>query len=93
MRKGYSTQLRLGSLPIDQVPLNLDCRDRIVPILRALQQVYSKPDVTAGIMKLIERGCECRHLQRLRSSGHGLLAHHGARQRAARLQRYVRSRP
>jgi len=54
MRKGYSTQLRLDSLPIDQVPLNLDCRDRIVPILRALQQVYSKPDVTAGIMKPIE---------------------------------------
>ena len=54
MRKGYSTQLRLDSLPIDQVPLNLECRSRIVPILRAVQQVYSKADVTAAIMKLIE---------------------------------------
>lgn len=54
MRKGYSTQLRLDSLPIDQVPLNLECRSRIVPILRAVQQVYSKADVTATIMKLIE---------------------------------------
>jgi hypothetical protein len=54
MRKGYSTQLRLDSLPIDQVPLNLECRDRIVPVLRALQQVYSKADVTAGILKLVE---------------------------------------
>ena len=54
MRKGYSTQLRLDSLPIDQVPLNLACRSRIVPILRAVQQVYSKADVTAAIMKLIE---------------------------------------
>ncbi len=54
MRKGYSTQLRLDSLPIEQVPLNLDCRSRIVPILRALQQVYSKAEVTARIMQLIE---------------------------------------
>ena len=54
MRKGYSTQLRLDSLPIDQVLLNLECRDRIVPILRALQQVYSKADVTARILKLVE---------------------------------------
>jgi hypothetical protein len=54
MRKGYSTQLRLDSLSIDQVPLNLECRSRIVPILRAVQQVYSKADVSAAIMKLIE---------------------------------------
>ena len=54
MRKGYSTQLRLDSLPIHQVPLNLECRHRIVPILRAVQQVYSRADVTAAIMKLIE---------------------------------------
>ncbi len=54
MRKGYSTQLRLDSLAIDQVPLNLECRSRIVPILRAVQQVYSKADVSAAIMKLIE---------------------------------------
>ncbi len=51
MRKGYSTPLRLDSLPIDQVPLNLECRSRIVPILRAVQQVYSKVDVTAAIMR------------------------------------------
>lgn len=54
MRKGYSRQLRLDSLPIDQVPLNYECRDRIIPILRALQKVYSKQDVTAAIMKHIE---------------------------------------
>ncbi len=53
MRKGYSTQLRLDSLPIDRVPLNLECRDRIIPILRALQQVYSQAKKTGAIMKLI----------------------------------------
>lgn len=53
MRKSYSTQLRLDSPPIDQVELNFGCRDSIVPVLRSLQQVYSKPDVTEKIMKLI----------------------------------------
>jgi len=47
MRKGYSTQLRLDSLSIDQVPLNFECRSRFVPILRALQKVYSNAEVTA----------------------------------------------
>ncbi len=55
MRKSYSSQLRLDSLPIDQVPLNFNCRDRIVPVLRALQHVYSKPDVAGKIMSLIGR--------------------------------------
>ncbi len=54
MRKGYSNQRRLDSPPIDRVPLNLECRDRIIPILRALQHVYSKAETTAAILKLIE---------------------------------------
>tara|TARA_E500000305_G_C3986645_1_gene219731 strand:- start:327 stop:827 length:501 start_codon:yes stop_codon:yes gene_type:complete len=40
MRKSYSNQLRLDSVPIENVSLNLESRDRIVPILRALQFVY-----------------------------------------------------
>ena len=55
MRKSYSSQLRLDSVPIDQVELNFNCRDRIVPVLRALQHVYSKTDVADRIMKLIGR--------------------------------------
>jgi len=54
MRKAYSLQRRLDSVPIGQVELNLECRDRIIPVLRALQQVYTKPDVLAGILKPIE---------------------------------------
>ena len=41
MRKSYSNQLRLDRVPIEQVELNLESRDRIVPILRALQFLYS----------------------------------------------------
>ena len=31
---------RLDSLPISEVTLNLDCRDELIPILRALQHLY-----------------------------------------------------
>ena len=55
MRKSYSTQLRLDSPPIDQVGLNFECRDAIVPVLRSLQHVYSKPDMPEKIMQLIGR--------------------------------------
>ncbi len=40
MRKSYSNQLRLDSASIEQVALNLESHDRIVPVLRALQFVY-----------------------------------------------------
>lgn len=53
MRQSYSTQLRLDSPAIDQVPLNLTCRDSIVSRLKALQDVYSKPEVMNEIMSLI----------------------------------------
>jgi len=40
MRKGYSRQRLLDNVPIDQVELNPDYRDSIIPVLRALQHVY-----------------------------------------------------
>jgi hypothetical protein len=55
MRKSYSNQLRLDSPPIDQVQLNFECRDAIVPVLRSLQHVYSRPDAIEKIMQLIGR--------------------------------------
>ena len=53
MRKGYSNQLRLDSVPIDQVELNLNCRDSIIPVLRSLQHLYSQGDVTQKVVDLI----------------------------------------
>ncbi len=34
MRKAFSTQLRFDTVPIENVELNLECRDSIVPVLR-----------------------------------------------------------
>jgi transposase, IS5 family len=44
---------RLDSLPIAQVELNLDCRDEIIPILRALQYVYEDADLRGELLRLV----------------------------------------
>ena len=53
MRKAFSDQQRLDCRGVLGVELNLDCRDEIVPILRALQHVYSRPKVRQEILDLI----------------------------------------
>ncbi|MCA9214305.1 MAG: ISNCY family transposase [Planctomycetales bacterium] len=53
MRQAYSDQLRLDTVPISKVELNLQCRDRIVPVLRALQHVYCNSELRAKIVQLI----------------------------------------
>jgi hypothetical protein len=53
MRKAYSTQLRLDCNPIGSIRLNCDCRDEIVPILAALQYVYTQPALRRAITRLI----------------------------------------
>lgn len=53
MRKSYSKQLRLDSVPVEQVTLNLESRDRIVPVLRALQFVYANRELADQVVALI----------------------------------------
>ena len=53
MRKAYPTQLRFDTVPIQNVELNLECRDSIVPVLKALQHVYSDRELTTRILDLI----------------------------------------
>ncbi len=53
MRQADSNQLRLDIFPIAEVELSLQCRDRIVPVLRALQHVYCDGELPAKILRLI----------------------------------------
>jgi hypothetical protein len=53
MRKAFSTQQRFDSQGVLGVQLNLECRDEIVPILRALQHIYSQPETRDAILDLI----------------------------------------
>ena len=55
MRKAVDRQRRLDCPSIAQLRLNLNCRTEIVPILRALQHIYSRPELRDPILRLIGR--------------------------------------
>lgn len=53
MRKPFSTQQRFDSPGVLGVALNLECRDEIIPILRALQHIYDQRETRDAILDLI----------------------------------------
>ncbi len=53
MRKPISPQGRLDRPEIGLVPLNLECRDEIIPILAGLQAVYSDNALCNSILELV----------------------------------------
>jgi hypothetical protein len=55
MRKAFSRQRRLDCESIPNVELNLHCRHELIPILKALQQVYSQSSARDAILDLIAR--------------------------------------
>ena len=55
MRKAFDPQRRLDCPSVTKVPLNLNCRNETVPILRGLQHVYRRPEVRNPILRAIAR--------------------------------------
>lgn len=55
MRKPIKRQRTIGSIDISQVEFDQNCRHEIIPILKALQWMYSRPDVLKNILDLIEK--------------------------------------
>lgn len=53
MRQRYSVQTRLDCETVSEVNLNINCRDELIPILRALQHVYCRPSVRDAIVEHI----------------------------------------
>ena len=53
MRKTFSRQQRLDCGGVLGVELNLECRDEMVPILRGLQHIYSRPELRDEILDLV----------------------------------------
>lgn len=53
MRKAFDPQQRLDCPGVGQVKLNFDCRSEIIPILRALQYIYSQPQLIKTILRLV----------------------------------------
>jgi transposase, IS5 family len=65
MRLAYHEQPRLDCPAVDRLELNLNCRDEIVPILRALQHVYGNVQLRREILGLVgkdvNRGSSRKH--------------------------------
>ena len=53
VRKHYQSQHRFDASPIAEVELNLECRDEIVPILAALQFLYTNNQLRNKAVKLV----------------------------------------
>jgi IS5 family transposase len=53
MRLAFQEQPRLDCPPVTAVPLNLNCRDEIIPILRALQHIYEQAPMRCELLDLI----------------------------------------
>ncbi len=53
MRQALNSEPRLGYSPIEQVELNVNCRDEIIPILRALQHIYSERKLRRETLELV----------------------------------------
>ena len=56
MRKSDETQHRFGCCPIYDVELNLNCGYENVPILAALQHLFTQPQLRAKLCRLMACG-------------------------------------
>jgi hypothetical protein len=55
MRKAFSKQRRLDCPAVGKVALNYECRDEIVPILRAMQELAQQPILREKVLAFIEQ--------------------------------------
>jgi hypothetical protein len=54
MRKRFEAQLTLGSTPIDQIVIPIKSRDEFPAFLRAMQYIYTTPELSERIFGLLE---------------------------------------
>jgi len=55
MRKPIKRQMTIGTVDIEKVEFDTDCRHEIIPILQGLQYIYSHPVLLKKVLKLIEQ--------------------------------------
>ena len=53
MRKAFSSQLRLDCQTIEELQLNLNCRDEIIPILEGLKHVFGQSELRDALIDLV----------------------------------------
>lgn len=69
MRKPFDAQRRLDCSAVVDVELNVNCRDEIVPILKALQHIYSQTSVRDEILRAAEKDVNGSSSRRLGRNG------------------------
>lgn len=55
MRQRFSVQYELGATPIERIEIPLDSRDQLPPVLRALQYIYTTPELNSKVFQLLEK--------------------------------------
>jgi IS5 family transposase len=55
MRKRFEVQYELGSTPIEKIDIPTKLRDEIPPVLKALQHIYSTPELNEKVFGLLEK--------------------------------------
>ena len=53
MRLPFDPQLRLDCAPVLDVRLNTACRDEIIPLLKALQHIYGRPELRDQLLDAV----------------------------------------
>jgi len=54
MRKRFEQQLSLGVVPIDEVEINTKTRHQVAPLLKALQYIFTTPELSSQVFALLE---------------------------------------
>ena len=95
MRKTFQRQRRFGCRAVKNIKLNLNCRDEIIPILAALQHVYSQHQLRGEILALVAADVNRNSRDDCGREGLsywqiGVLADSRTRRRAAGLQLQLR---
>jgi hypothetical protein len=54
MRKSFEVQYELGATPIEQVGIPVKSRDELPPVLRALQYIYTTPELNGKVFEILE---------------------------------------
>ena len=53
MRISHREQFQFDATPIAQISLNVQCRDRMIPVLRSLQHIYTHPTLRQQALELV----------------------------------------
>jgi hypothetical protein len=55
MRKKFEIQYELGATPVEKLQMPLRSRDELPAVLRALQYIYSTPELSSQVFALLEK--------------------------------------